>query len=228
MAVSRIQEWPRPILELVRWGLGSFLPLVALAQAPVPVLGQSIPTISLQTYHQILDFIFAPTDKPKGVIALSLNIRIAPAFRPESQMNLTLMEDRTTRAEYVIADKNVYYASNNLLQATGEGRAEDIAKNTQVKRYKFNVSPQQLMKWQHGFTDSLRSTSLILERDLNSSRLGQPQSITLDGDLYEVWYGQFQTDIHISFGQSGTPTPLETWTNAVYFAVAKMALPSNR
>jgi hypothetical protein len=228
MAVSRIQEWPRPILGLVPWGLAIFLPLMALAQAPEPVLGQSIPTISLQTYHEVLDFIFAPTDKPKGAIVFSLNIRIAPAFRPESQMNLTLLNDRTTRAEYVVADKNVYYASNKVLQATRDGRAEDIAKRTPVKRYKLSVSPTQLIKWQQGFMESLRPTSLILERDVNSSRLGQPQSITIDGDSYEVWYSQFPTDIDISFGQSATPTPLETWASAVHSTAAKMALPSNR
>jgi hypothetical protein len=143
-------------------------------------------------------------------------------------MNLTLMEDGTTRAEYIIADKNVYYASNKLLQATREGRGEDIAKRTPAKRYKLSVSPAQLMKWRQGFMESLRLTSLILERDVNNSRLGQPQHITLDGDSYEVWYGQFPTDIHISFGQSATPTPLETWASAVHSAAEKMALPSNR
>jgi hypothetical protein len=199
-----------------------------MAQAPEAVLGQPVPTISTETYHQILDLIFAPKDKPKGITAFSLNVRIAPAFRPESQMNLTLLQDRTTRAEYIVADQNVYYASNKLLQATGEGRGEDLAQRTAVKRYKLNVSTVLLMQWQHGFLESFGPTSLILEREVKSSRLGQPQTIVLDGDSYEVWYGQFPTDIHMSFGQSATPTPLETWAGGVYSAVRKLALQSTQ
>jgi hypothetical protein len=202
---------------------------MAVAQAPEPVLGQPIPIIGLETYHQILDFIFAPKDKPEGIITFLLNIRIAPAFRPEAQMNLTLFKDRTTRAEYIVADKNVYYASNDLLQSIGESRAEDIAKRTPVKRYELNVSQALLMKWQRGFMESLGRTAFILEGDVRTSRLGQPETITVDGDSYEVWYGQFPpaTDIHISFGESPTPTPLEKWAKAVYSTAAKMALQSN-
>jgi hypothetical protein len=215
-------------LGLVRWGLASLVPLMAVAQSPEPVLGQPIPTISLETYHQILDLIFAPKDKPQGVIAFSLNIRIAPAFRPESQMNLTLLPDQTARTEYVVTDKNVYYASNELLRSTGEGRAEALAQKMPVKRHPLNLSPALLMKWQSQLIGSLNASFLVLQQDLQKTLLREPASLFLDGDSYEVWYGQGQTNLHVCFPQAAMPTPLEKWAKAVYSTAAKMALQSNQ
>jgi hypothetical protein len=219
------------IRRLPGWGLAGLV-VTALAACqtpePKPVLGQPIPEISLETYHHIMDIIFAPKDKPQGAIAFSLNVRIAPAFRPESQVNLTLLQDRTTRAEYVVAEKNVYYGINELLRTTGESRAEALAQKTPVKRHALNSPPALLMKWQQELAERLSPNFLVLQPDLQKMLLRQPATVVVDGDSYEVWYRQGLTDLHINFPQAATPTPLETWAKAVHSGAAKMALRSNQ
>ena len=156
------------IWGLAGWGLaGLAVTALAVCQTtePKPALGRPIPEISLETYHHILDIIFAPKDKLQGAIAFSLNVRIAPAFQPESQVNLTLLQDRTTRAEYVAAEKNVYYDSNELLRTTGESRAEALAQKTPVRRHALNSPPALLMKWQQELAERLSPNFLALQPD---------------------------------------------------------------
>jgi hypothetical protein len=198
------------------------------AQSPEPVLGQPIPTISLETYHQILDLIFAPKDKPRSAVAFTLSVRVDPAFRAESQINLTLLPDQTARGEYVVTDKNVYYASNKLLQSTREGRVEALAEKTSVKRHALNLPPDLLMKWQTQLIEGLSANFLALQPDLQKVLLRQPATLVLDGDSYEVWYAQGQTAIHVSFSQAAMPTPLEIWAEAVHSVAQKAALPTNQ
>jgi len=219
------------IWGLAGWGLaGLAVTALAVCQTtePKPALGRPIPEISLETYHHILDIIFAPKDKLQGAIAFSLNVRIAPAFQPESQVNLTLLQDRTTWAEYVVAEKNVYYGISELLRTTGESRAEALAQKTPVKRHALNSPPDLLMKWQQELAERLSPDFLVLQPDSQKMLLRQPVTVVLDGDSYEVWYRQGLTDLYISFPQAATPTPLETWAKAVHSGAAKMALQSNQ
>ncbi len=151
---------------------------VAQTQEPAPVSGKVIPQVSLDTYPRILDLVFAPAKRAgsQGLVVFSLALRVAPAFRPESQVTMTLFLDRTTKVEFVRADQNIFYASNALLAATGESSADLLAKQVAVKRYALNVPSSRLLEWQQGL---FKSVGPLLSRSLRRVRLwnsGRKQS----------------------------------------------------
>jgi hypothetical protein len=84
------------------------------------------------------------------------------------------------------------------------------------------------MKWRQELAERLSPNFLALQPDLQKMLLRLPVTQVLDGDSYEVSYRQGITDLHISFPQAATPTPLETWAKAVHSGAAKMALQSNQ
>jgi hypothetical protein len=175
-----------------------------------------------------LDLIFSPQQKPDGLALFTLSLRIVLAFLPESQVNVALLQNRTAKAEFIVSEKNVYHAANKLLQTTGEGQVEALAKKNTVKRYALNVSPTLLMNWQRGLMGSLGLYLLALQSDFKTSYSGQPTTLVLDGDSYEVWYGQGPRDFDLRLPQSATPSPLEIWAKEVHSAAEKMALQSNQ
>jgi hypothetical protein len=181
---------------------------------------QAQPQISLETYHQILDLIFTPAEEPIGSTGFALTVRLAPSFEPESQVNMTLLQDGTTRAEFIVAAQNVYCRCNDLLKAGVGNHADTLAKKNVVKRYPFNVSQTLLADWRLGFIQGLNPSVQILD---------SPQAtVTLDADQYEVSYSRGLTDLRISFWDSGTPSALWKWAKAVHEAAQKTALQSSQ
>ncbi|MGP0076429.1 MAG: hypothetical protein ACLPWF_31325 [Bryobacteraceae bacterium] len=165
-----------------------------------------------------MDLIFTPKSIGIGSTGFVLTVRLVPAFKPESQVNLVLLQDGTMNAEFAITGHNVWYHSSDLLN-TGVGNHPDtLAKKTVVKRYPVNVSMTLLAEWQRGFIEGLNPTFRTLD--------SLPLTVTLDGDRYEVSYERGQTNLRIIM-DPGTPSPLLNWAKTVHGAVEKMALQSN-
>ena len=90
------------------WGLASLLLTGRAAAQPVPTI-----------------------NKAHALVMYRIGMRIAPSFEPESQINLTAFKDQTTTGELIVADRNIYYRSNELLKAGVANEAETLgAKNS--------------------------------------------------------------------------------------------------
>ena len=200
--------WPPRILLML--GLAEIL-MVSSASA------QPLRSIDLDTYHHLLDTLFAVQHRPPPPAIFEISIRVVPSFGPESQVNLMLLSDQTTVAEVVVADENVHYHSEKILSATGDAGIETLAKRNTVKRYSVNVSPTLLLEWQRGLLKSLHETIGALANPHVSNK------VTLDGEAYELLYRQYPTDIHVAIDNPGTDSALFTWAKAVNSAVAKQA-----
>jgi hypothetical protein len=175
--------------------LGLLLATAAVTQTPepAPVLGKIVPAISLDTYHHIMDLVFAPAEKTgtPGVVVFSLALRVEPAFRPESQVTMMLFLDRTTRVEFAVTDQNIYYACNALFGTTGESSAESLAKKVVAKRYALNVPPSRLLEWQQGLFKSLGPTLVPLQKESDDKYQRRPGMLMLDGNTHDVRYTVF-------------------------------------
>jgi hypothetical protein len=194
-----------------------------MAQEQSAPRGAVVPSITMDTYRRILDLIFAPDQSAKGRIIFSLTLRTTPAFRPESQVRMYLFRDRSAKTEFVVAEKNVYYSSNQLLLSTGEGGADVLAKKTAVKRYTLSFTPTRILEWRRSLFRALDPTLQSLDAELTEQYDRRPVTLLLDGDTHDVWYTQGSAEIHIRIPEAATRSAFDKWAEAVQGAVSKMA-----
>jgi hypothetical protein len=103
---------------------------------------------------------------------------------------------------------------NMALLADGTTRAELVVAGQNVFNHS-NASPDTAVKWQRGLVQGLIATIPTLQEET--------KTVTLDGDTYEISYSRGQTDLHISFMDTGNDSALLTWAKAVLSSAVKIA-----
>jgi hypothetical protein len=181
----------------------------------------------METYDRILDLIFASEQSTKGRIIFSLTLRTTPAFRPESQVTMSLFQDRKARLEFAVAKQNVYHSSNEAFRIAGRSDPDILAQKTVVSRYTVDLPPARILEWQHGLFMALDPTFKSLQAELTDTIERRPVALLLDGDTHEVWYTQGSEAIHVKIPESATRSPFDKWAEAVQEAVSKMVQPSS-
>lgn len=208
------------------WRLAGLLfasAVVAQVPAQSASHGQLLPTISTETYNRILRLIFEPQQSTKDRIIFSLIVRTMPAFRPESQVCMYLLQDRSAKVEFAAAERNVYYSSNEALRSTGEGEAAVLARKIAVKRHTIKVDAARVLEWQRGLFTALGPTFKSLQAEPTDIYERHPIALVLDGDTHDVWYTQGSEEIHFQIPEAAPRSALDNWAEAVQEAVSKMA-----
>jgi hypothetical protein len=208
------------------WRLaGLLLAPAGLAQVPAQSAapGQLLPTISIETYNRILGLIFEPQQSTQDRIIFSLIVRTVPAFRPESQVSMYLLQDRSAKVEFAVAERNVYYSSNEAFRSTGEGEAGVLARKIVVKRHTIKVHPDRVLEWQRGLFTALGPTLKSLQAEPTDIYERHPIALVLDGDTRDLWYTQGSKDIHFRIPEAASRSAFDNWAAAVREAVSKMA-----
>lgn len=217
---------------------GLLLPAMALAQLSELPVGTRVIGLRPEIYQQVLDLLFTPKEETPKLVAFTIRLRVSPFSRPDSQVNVTFLKDRTVKAEYVATDRSVASANTEFVPPTPEGLidetrdyvegdAESVAKRTPVKRYALNASPALALKWQQDLLRSLSPAFLALQPDLRRWLLGKHIMVSMTA-VYDVWYSQFPMDFHVSFSPSPKATALGRWAEALHSEAANMALQPSR
>jgi hypothetical protein len=156
--------------------------------------------LSRQGYSQLLDTQF-PRVYPASLKRAWLTIlRFEPNRGVESQLAIEAWHDGHIEATlYTIQGRSAWAAGNAYIARAGREDLGSIAKSIRVQKRVLSLQPSDLEKRHALFFAVARDSESALERSAAEFRTSGNRNTVLDGDRYELWYVQGETETHWSF-----------------------------
>jgi hypothetical protein len=127
-------------------------------------------------------------------------LRFQPNRGTESQLAIRALHDGGGEGTlYTIQGDSAWTTANRYVARTGQEQATAIAGTIKVKKRDLSLARADLEKWHALLFDVVRGSESTLERSAEEYRTNGTRSTVLDGDRYDFWYVQGETESHWSF-----------------------------
>ena|ERR1700730_7619034 len=189
---------------------------------------ESRQVISREDYGRALDIIFSPQNPPDQRTTWEFVLRFEPSFKQESQIVLRRRVDGATGIREWSANGNIWTKLNSLPNR-GQYQPAQLKELFNVNRKLMEVSTPEMQEWQEQFFRSLEATARQLKKKSDKTQETLSVDVVLDGTIYEVWYNQGTTVMHMKFYDVEVDTPgsvgqldLVRWMNGIRTRIGTM------
>jgi len=160
-----------------------------------------------------------PREYPRSLkLDYLFTLRFEPNQGGESQLEVRAWHDgRVDVTVSTISGGSVWRTAKGYLARTGKENLAAITDSIKVQTHSVKLSRSDLEKWHSSLFVATRSSESYLERSAKSYRTGGNRDAVLDGDHYELWYIQGETESHWSFSD----VPAENAAKAAILPLAK-------
>jgi hypothetical protein len=93
-------------------------------------------SLDQEVYDRVLDLIFPAPSQIRKPVIFTMSVRFIPAFDPESQILVTLVQGKPPSVIYAVADRNVFFSAKPVdkpVMSSDEAAITGIARNINVK-----------------------------------------------------------------------------------------------
>jgi hypothetical protein len=166
------------------------------------VSAQNIPSpkLSAASYTRLLNMVLPPEYPRSQKLDYLFILRFEPNEGTESQLDVRAWHDGRVEATLsTIKGVSAWRVANDYIARTGKENLVAITDLIKAQTHPVNFSRSDLEKWHSSLFVALRSSESYLERSAQSYRTGGNRDAVLDGDHYELWYVQGETESHWSF-----------------------------
>jgi hypothetical protein len=179
--------------------------------------------LNLESYSRLLDTLL-PRDHPPSLrLDCLMILRFEPNKGAESQIAIRAWHDGHVDATlYTVLDASVWSAANGYIARTGGENLEAIAKSIKVQNRPLDLPRSDVDRWISSLFEALRSSEASLENFAAEYRRTGTRQAVLDGDHYDFWYAQGETEFHWAFSdvpvseaRRGAILPLAKWMDIV-------------